>query len=47
MDLLSGVGGGCASTERVESVTRRDSSISLEDDAYKRYVFGLVFGEED
>ncbi|RGP72414.1 hypothetical protein FLONG3_6810 [Fusarium longipes] len=35
MDLLSGVGGCCSSTERVESMTRRSSSISLEDGAYK------------
>ncbi|CEI68240.1 hypothetical protein FVEN_g11808 [Fusarium venenatum] len=37
MDLLSGIGGSCASTDKVESVTRRDSSISLEDGAYKRH----------
>ncbi|KAF4439189.1 hypothetical protein FACUT_4266 [Fusarium acutatum] len=34
--LLSGVGGSCESTERVNSVLRRDSSISLEESAYKR-----------
>ncbi|KAF5627470.1 hypothetical protein F52700_8396 [Fusarium sp. NRRL 52700] len=34
--LLSGVGGSCESTERVNGVTRRDSSISLEESAYKR-----------
>ncbi|OBS20489.1 hypothetical protein FPOA_06857 [Fusarium poae] len=37
MDLLSGVGGCCASTDKVESAARRDSSISLEDGAYKRH----------
>ncbi|QPC78258.1 hypothetical protein HYE68_009010 [Fusarium pseudograminearum] len=36
MDLLSGVGGCCSSTDKVKSVTRRDSSISLDDGAYKR-----------
>ncbi|KAF5584035.1 hypothetical protein FPCIR_8787 [Fusarium pseudocircinatum] len=34
--LLSGVGGSCESTERVNGVARRDSSISLEESAYKR-----------
>ncbi|SCV45472.1 uncharacterized protein FFB14_08673 [Fusarium fujikuroi] len=34
--LLSGVGGSCESTERVNSVARRDSSISLEESAYTR-----------
>ncbi|KAI1034860.1 hypothetical protein LB504_004465 [Fusarium proliferatum] len=34
--LLSGVGGSCESTERVNSVQRRDSSISLEESAYTR-----------
>ncbi|EKJ75791.1 hypothetical protein FPSE_03971 [Fusarium pseudograminearum CS3096] len=37
MDLLSGVGGCCSSTDKVESVASRDSSISLDDGAYKRY----------
>ncbi|KAF9772885.1 hypothetical protein IL306_009376 [Fusarium sp. DS 682] len=36
MDLLSGVGGSCASTEKVSNVPRRYSSISLEESAYKR-----------
>ncbi|KAF5234144.1 hypothetical protein FAUST_7795 [Fusarium austroamericanum] len=36
MDLLSGVGGCCSSTDKVESLARRDSSISLDDGAYKR-----------
>ncbi|KAG5755284.1 hypothetical protein H9Q69_008063 [Fusarium xylarioides] len=34
--LLSGVGGSCESTERVNGVARRDSSISLEESAYRR-----------
>nr|RBQ94071.1 hypothetical protein FVER53263_03575 [Fusarium verticillioides] len=34
--LLSGIGGSCESTERVNGVARRDSSISLEESAYKR-----------
>ncbi|KAF5530496.1 hypothetical protein FMEXI_13505 [Fusarium mexicanum] len=34
--LLSGVGGSCESTERVNGVSRRDSSISLEESAYER-----------
>ncbi|KAF5650906.1 hypothetical protein F25303_4284 [Fusarium sp. NRRL 25303] len=34
--LLSGVGGSCESTERVNGVARRDSSISLEESAYTR-----------
>ncbi|KAF4503752.1 hypothetical protein FAGAP_30 [Fusarium agapanthi] len=34
--LLSGVGGSCESTERVNGVPRRDSSISLEESAYER-----------
>ncbi|KAF5709568.1 hypothetical protein FMUND_10058 [Fusarium mundagurra] len=34
--LLSGVGGSCESTEKVNGVARRDSSISLEESAYKR-----------
>ena len=38
MNLLSGIGGSCLETEKVTSETRRDSSISLEDDAYKRCV---------
>ncbi|KAJ4021322.1 hypothetical protein NW752_004329 [Fusarium irregulare] len=38
MSLLSGIGGFCLETEKVTSETRRDSSISLEDDAYKRHV---------
>lgn len=38
MSLLSGIGGSCLETEKVTSETRRDSSISLEDDAYKRCV---------
>lgn len=38
MSLLSGIGGSCLETEKVRSGTRRDSSISLEDDASKRYV---------
>jgi hypothetical protein len=40
--LLSGVGGSCGSTERVNGVARRDSSISLEENAFKRYVERLV-----
>ncbi|KAI7771651.1 hypothetical protein LZL87_005927 [Fusarium oxysporum] len=36
MHLLSGVGGSCESTDRVNNVPRRDSSISLEESAYKR-----------
>ncbi|EMT71861.1 hypothetical protein FOC4_g10001451 [Fusarium odoratissimum] len=36
MHLLSGVGGSCESTERLNNVPRRDSSISLEESAYKR-----------
>ncbi|RKK74389.1 hypothetical protein BFJ69_g8495 [Fusarium oxysporum] len=36
MHLLSGVGGSCKSTERLNNVPRRDSSISLEESAYKR-----------
>ncbi|KAF4954413.1 hypothetical protein FGADI_5279 [Fusarium gaditjirri] len=36
MHLLSGVGGSCESTERVNNVPRRDSSISLEESAYRR-----------
>ncbi|KAF4341772.1 hypothetical protein FBEOM_4283 [Fusarium beomiforme] len=36
MHLLSGVGGSCASTEKANNVSRRDSSISLEESAYKR-----------
>uniref|UniRef100_A0A0D2XP23 Uncharacterized protein n=1 Tax=Fusarium oxysporum (strain Fo5176) TaxID=660025 RepID=A0A0D2XP23_FUSOF len=35
MHLLSGVGGSCESTERLNNVPRRDSSISLEESAYK------------
>lgn len=42
MHLLSGVGGSCESTERVNNVPRRDSSISLEESAYKQYVDSLV-----
>lgn len=42
MHLLSGVGGSCESTERLNNVPRRDSSISLEESAYKRYVASLV-----
>ncbi|KAM0245530.1 hypothetical protein ACHAP5_005337 [Fusarium lateritium] len=38
MDPLYGVGGSCASTEQVRNGPRRDSSISLDDAAYKRYV---------
>ncbi|KAJ4114810.1 hypothetical protein NW768_011364 [Fusarium equiseti] len=38
MSLLSGIGGSCLETEEVRSGTRRDSSISLEDDACKRHV---------
>lgn len=41
MSLLSGIGGSCLETEKVTSETRRDSSISLEDDAYKRCVLVL------
>ncbi|CAG7562696.1 unnamed protein product [Fusarium equiseti] len=37
MSLLSGIGGSCLETEKVRSGTRRDSSISLEDDASKRH----------
>ncbi|WKT46806.1 hypothetical protein QSH57_011680 [Fusarium oxysporum f. sp. vasinfectum] len=36
MHLLSGVGGSCESTERLNNVPRRDSSISLEESAYKQ-----------
>ncbi|KAF5001936.1 hypothetical protein FGRMN_677 [Fusarium graminum] len=36
MDLLYGVGGSCSSTSQGRKTTRRDSSISLEDAAYKR-----------
>ncbi|KAM0342437.1 hypothetical protein ACHAPU_009624 [Fusarium lateritium] len=36
MDLLYGIGGSCTSTARGRNATRRDSSISLEDAAYKR-----------
>ncbi|KAH7260804.1 uncharacterized protein BKA55DRAFT_686383 [Fusarium redolens] len=36
MHLLSGVGGSCEPTDRVNNVPRRDSSISLEESAYKR-----------
>ncbi|KAF4445683.1 hypothetical protein F53441_10632 [Fusarium austroafricanum] len=35
MDILSGVGGSCAPTARVNNTPRRDSSISLEEYAYK------------
>jgi hypothetical protein len=42
MHLLSGVGGSCEPTDRVNNVPRRDSSISLEESAYKRYVGSLV-----
>jgi hypothetical protein len=45
MSLLSGIGGSCLETEKVRSETRRDSSISLEDDAYKRYVLDLVLSK--
>ncbi|KAM0487969.1 hypothetical protein ACHAP7_001787 [Fusarium lateritium] len=38
MDPLYGVGGSCASTEQVRNGPRRDSSISLDDAACKRYV---------
>ncbi|KAG5663525.1 hypothetical protein KAF25_001461 [Fusarium avenaceum] len=38
MDPLYGVGGSCASTDQVRNVPRRDSSISLDDVAYKRCV---------
>ncbi|RFN43566.1 hypothetical protein FIE12Z_12198 [Fusarium flagelliforme] len=38
MSLLSGIGGSCLETEKVPSGTRRDSSISLEDDDSKRHV---------
>ncbi|KAH7239334.1 hypothetical protein BKA59DRAFT_515610 [Fusarium tricinctum] len=38
MDPLYGVGGSCASTEQVRNGPRRDSSISLDDIAYKRCV---------
>ncbi|KAH7182470.1 uncharacterized protein B0J16DRAFT_373096 [Fusarium flagelliforme] len=37
MSLLSGIGGSCLETEKARSGTRRDSSISLEDDASKRH----------
>ncbi|SPJ79248.1 uncharacterized protein FTOL_07639 [Fusarium torulosum] len=40
MDPLYGVGGSCASTEQVRNGPRRDSSISLDDVAYKRCVPG-------
>lgn len=42
MHLLAGVGGSCESTERLNNVPRRDSSISLEESAYKQYVDSLV-----
>lgn len=47
MDPLYGVGGSCASTEQVRNVPRRDSSISLDDVAYKRFVWHALLCWED
>lgn len=47
MDPLYGVGGSCASTDQVRNGPRRDSSISLDDVAYKRFVWHVLLCWED